>query len=471
VFQNATGFADSVLIRFAGAGAATAAWTVTKSRSTTIVQTLLAGSGNGVVRWYHFANQLSPGVYVDTLTVTAPTAAGSPLMIIDTLHVHVLPGFTVARFASGRALVAEGSATRDSIRVTPTGRWETAGTWTASYQGSAAHIRLLDQRQFTGAVVVPFERRADRPPGLYVDTLRLTATIPMTSVLFIDTMEVQTSPLTLQLSWNSRRDSVVAGVAQDADSVLVLAAGPGANARGWGATASGTGRITLARRDAFTAAGRGTGTAWLRWFRNVAGRSAGWHVDTITVTYADTALSAVLVDSVLVLERAVSTPLVITSAAVLRAARMGAAYADTLRVSGGDGAPLWSVNAGALPSGITLNAASGVLSGVPQQAGEFVATILVTAGGVEATATFQLNVSKPIIAEAAVLDQLLGGAALTADDARFLDLLGNRNGRVDVGDVRAWLRDTGRLDAARPSELQRVIERVETSRVGRERVR
>jgi len=51
-------------------------------------------------------------------------------------------------------------------------------------------------------------------------------------------------------------------------------------------------------------------------------------------------------------------------------------------------------------------------------------------------------VAKPQVAEAAVMDQLLGGpATLTADQLRFMDLLGNKNGRLDVGDVRAWLQD------------------------------
>ena len=38
-----------------------------------------------------------------------------------------------------------------------------------------------------------------------------------------------------------------------------------------------------------------------------------------------------------------------------------------------------------------------------------------------------------------MLDQLLGAGALKADEARFLDLQGNANGRLDVGDVRAWM--------------------------------
>ena len=69
---------------------------------------------------------------------------------------------------------------------------------------------------------------------------------------------------------------------------------------------------------------------------------------------------------------------------------------------------------------------------------------LVQAGGF-ATRELHLVVAKPQLAEQAVLDQLLGAGTLTADQARFLDLLGNGNGRVDVGDVRAWLADQGLL--------------------------
>jgi hypothetical protein len=69
-----------------------------------------------------------------------------------------------------------------------------------------------------------------------------------------------------------------------------------------------------------------------------------------------------------------------------------------------------------------------------------------------------------------VIDQLLGGSALAADEVRFLDLLGNRNGRIDVGDARAWLHHTGRLDTGQPTELQRVIEQLDRSALRRERL-
>jgi M6 family metalloprotease-like protein len=147
----------------------------------------------------------------------------------------------------------------------------------------------------------------------------------------------------------------------------------------------------------------------------------------------------------------VSAPVVITSTVARRAAVMGAAYADTVRATGGNSAFDWRVVSGALPAGLTLDP-NGVLRGTPASSGTFQFTASATSDGLSAQRDFELIVTKPAIAAAAVLDLLLAGSsALTADERSFLDLLGNRNGRVDVGDVRAWLVDTGALPAAAPS--------------------
>ncbi len=94
-----------------------------------------------------------------------------------------------------------------------------------------------------------------------------------------------------------------------------------------------------------------------------------------------------------------------------------------------------------------------MLSGIPTSSGTFRFTAVATSDGLSAQREFELTVTKPTIAATAVLDQLLGGSSsLTAEERGFLDLLGNRNGRVDVGDVRAWLVDIGALPAgASPS--------------------
>lgn len=150
-------------------------------------------------------------------------------------------------------------------------------------------------------------------------------------------------------------------------------------------------------------------------------------------------------------------PLSITSDSLRPGGTMGSAYADTLRATGVSGSGAWSVSAGTLPSGLALDAATGVISGVPAQAGAFTLTATFAAAGRQAQKRLTTHVVKPQLQPAAVVDQLLGTGALTPDQARFLDLLGNRNGRVDVGDVRAWLMDNSQLSASQAAELNEIL--------------
>ena len=63
-----------------------------------------------------------------------------------------------------------------------------------------------------------------------------------------------------------------------------------------------------------------------------------------------------------------SAPKLSVSTGSLPAATVGSAYSATLQAAGGIGASAWSIT-GALPAGLSLNAATGVISGTPTSAG------------------------------------------------------------------------------------------------------
>ena len=68
-------------------------------------------------------------------------------------------------------------------------------------------------------------------------------------------------------------------------------------------------------------------------------------------------------------------PPVVIGTTTLPAGQTGAAYAATLQATGGSGTYGWRVTAGALPAGLSLAAATGVLRGTPGQSGTFPITV------------------------------------------------------------------------------------------------
>ena len=136
--------------------------------------------------------------------------------------------------------------------------------------------------------------------------------------------------------------------------------------------------------------------------------------------------------------------ILITSGAARRDGVMGAAYADTLRAQGSGGLSSWKIVAGALPSGVALDPASGALSGFPRATGNFQFDARITSCTESQTQSFTIAVTAPVLYAEPVVAQLLGVAAtLTADELRYLDYLGNSNGRFDVGDFKDWVDATG----------------------------
>ncbi|HXO86752.1 MAG TPA: putative Ig domain-containing protein, partial [Gemmatimonadales bacterium] len=132
-----------------------------------------------------------------------------------------------------------------------------------------------------------------------------------------------------------------------------------------------------------------------------------------------------------------------------RAPAVSLTYTDTLRLADGSSAT-WSFLTGQLPDGLSLSS-SGVLSGTPTRKGTFDFAVKAVSGVRAGFARFTVTVgdAPPVeVAEQDVANALMGGAALPAATVQYLDNLGNKNGRLDVGDFRAFLRSQGQLSGA-----------------------
>ncbi len=176
----------------------------------------------------------------------------------------------------------------------------------------------------------------------------------------------------------------------------------------------------------------------------------GWTGDTVT--------SAATV--VLTMQRpyditaVFAAPLAVTDGTPAEAV-MGAQYSFTFSASGGVDAKTWSLATGTLPANLRLWS-DGVLSGRPEETGTFALTVRVVSGSQTAQFAVQLEVVAPALVAGDVVAHVTGaGQTLTADEITYLDLVGNRNSRLDVGDFLAWVETTG--GAVSAGEMSRVL--------------
>jgi M6 family metalloprotease-like protein len=133
------------------------------------------------------------------------------------------------------------------------------------------------------------------------------------------------------------------------------------------------------------------------------------------------------------------------STTALTAGVIGAAYVDTLMATGGSGNFTWTqVGGDALPAGLNMNA-QGVITGAPEEDGSFAMVFQAVSGALSSTQdTVTMSVTTPTLALSNVVNHLLGPIPVLSDDEEnYLDIIGNNNGRFDVGDFRAYLQDTG----------------------------
>ena len=91
---------------------------------------------------------------------------------------------------------------------------------------------------------------------------------------------------------------------------------------------------------------------------------------------------------------------------------VGTAYSQTVSAAGGNGSYTYSVSAGVLPAGLTLNAGTGVISGTPTAAATSAFTIRATDGnGAIGSRAYSVTVNAGIAVNPAALPSAAVGAA------------------------------------------------------------
>ncbi|MBI1761758.1 MAG: putative Ig domain-containing protein, partial [Acidobacteria bacterium] len=102
-------------------------------------------------------------------------------------------------------------------------------------------------------------------------------------------------------------------------------------------------------------------------------------------------------------------PTITLSPASLPGGTVGTAYSQTVSASPA-GSYSYAVSAGALPTGLTLNAATGAITGTPSASGSFSFTITASAGGCNGSNTYTVTIACPTITLGALANGQAGVA-------------------------------------------------------------
>jgi hypothetical protein len=128
---------------------------------------------------------------------------------------------------------------------------------------------------------------------------------------------------------------------------------------------------------------------------------------------------------------------------------MGAEYRDTLIAEGASAALTWDLVDGVLPDGLVLDGETGVISGIPAEDGTHDFVVSASDGDRYGERVYQIVVRAPMLVLNDVVSAVLGvEGILTESEIRYLDMIGNGNDGLDIGDFRAYLLGGSSLTAS-----------------------
>jgi hypothetical protein len=143
----------------------------------------------------------------------------------------------------------------------------------------------------------------------------------------------------------------------------------------------------------------------------ISGTPTGSGTSTFTVTVTDSsspAQTASASESISV----AAVPALAVGTTALPSPTVGQQYAATLSATGGIAPYTWSVSAGSLPAGLSLDSSTGAITGTPTSAGSVTFTVTAadsSTGGSTATGTFTINVAAASTALTTTTPQLPAG--------------------------------------------------------------
>ena len=351
----------------------------------------------------------------------------------------------------------------DSATVSLGGDNGSTTGWTAS---ARRPWTMLSNETGTGNGTLRWSRNpAGLAAGVYVDTIRVGAA--GLSMEILDSLRVLAPPpgvLWVGVSPESRYRSVKVGTTvQQADSAAVSFSGAGAGSATWRAiSAKSWTTVTLSA---------GSGPGMVKWSRNPTGFPAGLYVDTITVIAPGALYSPrIVIDTMMVTPAPAKARLERIVAHGQSVDQDQAARNDSVHVDVEAGLP-WSVRTSAtwieLSAGTGQGAGwlfwrrdfAGVEFGIRRDSLEF-------ATGVGNDREVFLVVNETVVTGADAIapdvaaSALFGSSPASPLQLQMLDLLGNANGRYDIGDFLAFYDRTGSLPSAammaRVMELRRI---------------